>query len=157
MSNPKLLFVLSLITLISIITDTTVAKSVYSITDHGLSSSSAKIAAYGIEGGQIDEQHTYELDPQVYGCGEFLGPVGITSGDGYLFVTHEDTGSGIDGIQLIDARTMLDQGALEVTDSPDFAGIVYDHGNDKIYVIERQTDDLYIFSWDPDADYRKAT
>lgn len=129
----------------------TQAKSVYAITDHGYPDRNAKVAAYGVEGDRIDEQYTYELAQINYPTGVSLGPVGITSGDGYLFVTHENTGANrIDGIQLIDARTMLDQGVLEVTDSPNFAGIVYGHGNDKVYAIERLTDDLHIFSWDPD-------
>jgi hypothetical protein len=141
----KLTILVFVVIVILVPVNNTKAKSVCAITDHGLSTSLPTITAYGIEGDSIYEQYVYELD---YPQGFYLGPVGITSGDGYLFVTHENTGSnGINGIQFINARTMLDQGVLEVTDSPDFAGIVYDSVNDRIYAMKRNSNKLYIFSW----------
>ncbi len=142
MCAKKLSTLVSILSVLTVFCSDAQAKSVYAITDHGYpwggESVPAKITAYGIEGNQIYEQYVYELDQTDYPTGGYLGPVGITSGDGYLFVTHENAQGGIDGIQLIDARTMLDQGVFEVIDSPDFAGIVYDHGNDKIYAIQSQ-------------------
>ncbi len=153
MSTRRLSILVSIIFVVALFTSDVQAKSVYAIIDHGyrpVVPVPAKIAAYGIDGSYIEHKNTYELDKNTYPTIAYTGPVGITAGDGYLFVTHENTGSGgIDGIQYIKARTMLDQGVLEVTDSPNFAGIVYDHDNDFIFAMERDSENLYVFTWDP--------
>lgn len=107
----------SIIFVVAIFTDNAKAKSVHAITDHGYGDGygvPAKIAAYGIEGNQIDEQYVYELPqgsyPDGYPTGANLGPVGITSGDGYLFVTHENTQGGIDVREVRQAITDVMEG-----------------------------------------------
>lgn len=129
-------------------------KSVYVITDHGYRvtppyKAPAKITAYDIDDDQIDKQIVYEMNND-YPTGYYLGPVdlAVDSKSGYLFVTHEnESPSGIDGIQLINARTMEDEDLLEIPGVLNLGGIVYDETNKKVLTVDRETDHLFVFDW----------
>ncbi len=67
-----------------------------------------------------------------------------------MFVTHESGAGygGLDGIQLINAKTMRDEGVIEVPGAPDLAGIVFDSQRRKVYTVERGTNNLFVLLWD---------
>jgi len=74
------------------------------------------------------------------------GAVGLAiDGDsGILFVTYEFSNT----IQLLNARTMEDEGTTTASGAGDLAGIVYDGNKDKVYSVDRGTNDLYVYDWD---------
>jgi len=159
MSSKKVFqtLVLSFVFICTIFCKLTKSKSVYVITDHGYRiyypyNAPAKISAYGIDSGHIDFQKTLTLDQSEYPTGQFRGPVGlaIDSESGYMFVTHESVEGygGLEGIQLINAKTMVDEGVIEVPGAPDLAGIVFDNERQKVYTVERGTNKLFVLLWD---------
>ena len=134
-------------------TKMTQAKSVYAITNHGYSiGPPAKLTAYEIDSSYIYWQYTYSFDQSYYPTGVYRGPVGLAmDATHYIFVTHEnDETGGVEGIQIIDAEYMSDLGVFSVEGSPDLAGIVFDSNTGRVYAIERNSNDLYIFDWDPE-------
>lgn len=155
MFTKKTLVLLSILSIITLSGSATGGKSVYVITDHGYRGTGnpgepAKITAYDIDNDQIDRQIVYEMIQQDYPTGHQLGPidVAVDSKSGYLFVTHEnDSPLGIDGIQLINARTMEDEDLLEIPGVHNLVGIVYDEINKKVLTVERGTDHLFVFDW----------
>ena len=159
MFTRKSLLFLSLIVFIAAFSNTTNAKSVYAITDHGYHDgvpAASKISAYDINSTQIDWQTTLELDMQEYPTGVGLGPVAlaIDTDSDYLFVTHESMqGPTIyypcRGVQLIDSETMLDLGWTNAPNSVDIAGIAYDRENKKLYAADRNGLRILIYSWNP--------
>lgn len=157
MYTKKLSALVSLIALLTAFSSTSNAKSVYAIIDHGWRDvvpyhAPAKIAAYRINADQIDLQKTSTLDPNYYPTGSYKGPVGlaIDSESEYMFVTHESLAGygGLEGIQLINAKTMVDEGVIEVQGAPDLAGIVFDNERRKVYAVERGTNKLFVLLWD---------
>lgn len=85
-------------------------------------------------GGAVGLAAWFEIDPVT------LKP----TGEGTLFVTYEFTNR----IQLVDVKTMLDLGYVNVTGASNMAGIVYDSDNDLVYTVDRYTDDLYVYTFD---------
>ena len=75
------------------------------------------------------------------------GAVGIAidSQSQTLFITYEFTNI----IQLINATTFADLGTTTAPGAGDLAGIVYDHGKGLVYTVDRKTNKLYIYQWDP--------
>lgn len=76
-----------------------------------------------------------------------LGAVGmaIDADSGYVFITYEAS----DEIQLLDPTTMVDAGTTIAPDATDLAGIVYDHHKGLLYTVDRRTNTLYVYDWDP--------
>ncbi len=150
----KILSVISLVILVFISSfNNADAKSVYVITDHGWRgggfNAPARISTYGIDDDEIDLQFTLVLDDVNYPTGNGLGPLGlaIDTDSEYMFVTHESLNRPCKGIQIIDASTMTDYGWSEAPGATNLAGIVYDRQASKVYAIDRNTDDLFVFSW----------
>ncbi len=77
------------------------------------------------------------------------GAVGITidTDTGYLFVTFEFSNV----IDLIDGTTMTTQGTVTAPDATNLAGIVVDQEKSKVYTVDRNTNHLYVYNWDPAA------
>ena len=67
----------------------------------------------------------------------------IDSDSGYLFVTYE--GSNI--IELIDGTTMTSAGTVIAPGAFNLSGIVVDEDNTKVYTVDRNTNKLYVYSW----------
>ncbi|MBN2211424.1 MAG: right-handed parallel beta-helix repeat-containing protein, partial [Sedimentisphaerales bacterium] len=120
-------------------------KSVYGITDHGWYFAD-RISAFDIQEGMIAWQKNYDI----LGYPDSLeGPVGlaITPDSKYLFVTFEFIG----GVELIDPASMESGG--DYTPAPqatDLAGIVFDQDKQKLYTVDRSTNNLYVYFWDDD-------
>lgn len=73
-------------------------------------------------------------------------PAGISMDESSntLFITSEFS---LAGFELVDATTMTTIGTAP---GPyDLAGIDVDDANDIVYTVERWTDDLYVYDWDP--------
>ena len=77
------------------------------------------------------------------------GAVGlaIDTDSKFLFATYE--GSNV--IQLVDAVTMTGAGSTTAPGASNLAGIVVDQGKKKVYTVDRDTNHLYVYSWDSTA------
>jgi uncharacterized repeat protein (TIGR01451 family) len=62
----------------------------------------------------------------------------------FLFVTYEVSNT----IQLVNAKTMTDEGTTTAPNANNLAGIVVDHDNSLVYTVDRNTNSLYIYDWD---------
>ena len=123
------------------------AKSVYVISD----TDGKEIRVY-----KVDDTNLMQQEKVYYTS--LSGPVGLsideTDYGDFLFVTFE----GQNEIELIDAKTMQ---YIDMVEAPDpygtlnLAGIVVDKNKSKIYVINRRTSHLYVYSWD--AENRELT
>jgi len=114
------------------------ARSVYVITDWA-----STVKAYDIQGDRIVEQATAE-NLQSHGDGAVglaLDPYSET-----LFVTYE--GSNI--IEMVNAKTMVsEENPVTVPGVISLAGIAFDHKKQKLYIVERYTDKLFVYLFDP--------
>jgi len=63
----------------------------------------------------------------------------------YLFVTFEYSGT----ISLLDARTLAEVGQAHAPNAEDLAGIVYDQSKERLYCVDRDTDKLFAYQWNP--------
>ena len=127
------------------------AKSVYVIND----TVESELQAYKIDGTNLIYQvgYTCRFDPA-----GLTGAVGLALDESeygaFLFVTFE----GENDIELVDAKTME---YLDIVEAPDpygnlnLSGIVLDKSRRKLYVIDRQTNHLYVYSWN--AEERNLT
>ncbi|MHC4557863.1 MAG: hypothetical protein ACYTFW_20085 [Planctomycetota bacterium] len=136
------LSLLAIATSILTVTQTATAKSLYVIAD--ITGDPAPVQAYDIGvNGTLTFQAEHDIPNYV------LGAVGlaIDSDSGYLFVTYEAS----DVIQLVNAKTMTDEGTTIAPDATNLAGIVYDHEKELLYCIDRNTRVLYVYDWDPNT------
>ena len=123
--------------LIAAVPGAVVAKSVYVAAEHHQS----LFDAWNVNpDGTITYQATYGL---VYSS----DPAGVAldSDSETLFITSEFS----PGVEIVDPVTLT---YLGVSTGPwDLAGIDVDDENDIVYSVQRMTDNLYIFQWDPVA------
>lgn len=80
----KLTALVSLISLLTVYSSSVIAKSVYSIIDHGyrpppIYHAPAKVTSYGIDSDQIYLQKTVTLDPNYYPTGEYHYKIGTVT------------------------------------------------------------------------------
>lgn len=114
-------------------------KSLYVIYD--ITATPTPVHAYDIQGNQLVFQSEYGIP--YHG----IGGVGIaidTDSD-ILFITYENSNT----IQLINARTMSNEGTVNAPSAHNLAGIVVDQGKKRVYTIDRHTNYLYVYLWDP--------
>ncbi len=125
--------------LITAVTETATAKSLYIIAD--INADPTPIRAYDIgKDGTLSFQAEYGIPK--YGWGA-VG-LAIDSDSKNLFVTYE--GSNV--IQLINATTMTDTGATTAPGASNLAGIVYDHDKKLLYCVDRGLPRLYVYNWE---------
>jgi hypothetical protein len=132
----KLIGILSIIIILSLLSGTTLSKSVYAITKH----MENKLSAYYIQGDQIYHQTTIDVTKVSDGAvGLALDP-----DSSILFVTYEDS----DIIEMVNAKTMIsEENPITVTGASSLAGIAFDHSKQKLYVVDRKTKKLFVFLW----------
>ena len=119
---------------------TAAAKSLYVLEDHH----AGKFAAYNINpDGTVIRQAPYTIP--YYG----IGPSGLAVDDDSetLFSTFENSNL----VALIDADTMTDLGSTTAPGATDLAGIDVDDVQDIVYTVDRGTNNLYAYDWDPVA------
>lgn len=115
------------------------AKSMYVISS--INSNPTPIQAYDIQGNNIVYQATYGVP---YYAGGAVG-LAIDTDSKFLFVTYE----GSNFISLINATTMTSQGTTTAPGASNLAGIVVDQNKQKVYTVDRNTNKLYVYSWNP--------
>jgi len=116
------------------------AKSLYVITD--INANPTPMQAYEIKDAPTYLQfQTTANVPSLAG-----GAVGIALDETNekLFVTYEVSNT----IQLVDARTFAVLSQTTAPGASNLAGIVVDQGKSKIYTVDRNTNNLYVYSWD---------
>ena len=101
--------------------------------------------------------HAYDIGPdgkltyqtELIVTPDAAGVVGLAADadSEFLFVTYE--GSSLIG--LVNGTTMMGEGVIRAPDARDLAGIVYDHGKELLYCVDRGTPTLYVYEWDPAA------
>ncbi|GAJ07208.1 unnamed protein product, partial [marine sediment metagenome] len=133
------LVILAACILITAVTETATAKSLYIIAD--INGDPTPIRAYNIgAGGILSFQAEYGIPN--YGWGA-VG-LAIDSDSKNLFVTYE--GSNV--IQLINATTMTDTGTTTAPGASNLAGIVYDHDKELLYCVDRGLPRVYVYNWE---------
>jgi uncharacterized repeat protein (TIGR01451 family) len=115
-------------------------KSLYVIAD--IRSDPTPIRAYDV---QFDGTLVYQASYDVPHHG--IGAVGlaIDSDNAFLFVTYESSNV----IELISATTMTSAGYTIAPNATNLAGIVLDSDSGKVYTVDRNSDTLYVYSWNP--------
>jgi len=132
--------VLLMTMLITAVTGTIRAKSLYIIAD--IHADPTPIQAYDITAyGTLTFQAEYGIP--YHGSYGAVG-LAIDSDSKTLFVTYEQSNV----IQLIDATTMTDTGTTTASGARNLAGIVYDHDKGLLYCVDRNTNKLYVYDWE---------
>ena len=122
----------------AVFTGAAAAKSLYVIAD--INADPTPIQAYDIQGGALVYQATHNVPDHGWGA---VG-LAIDTGSEFLFVTYESSNT----IQLVNAKTMADEGTTTAPGASNLAGIVVDHDNNLVYTVDRGTNSLYIYDWD---------
>jgi len=113
-------------------------RSVYAITDRD-----SNVSAYDISGVTI-EYRASDTDLPHHGSGA-VG-LALDPESGILFVTYEDSNA----IEMLNAKTMLyEENPEAVPGATSRAGIVFDQAKQKLYVVKRQDNRVYVHLWDP--------
>ncbi len=135
-----ILFILAAGILITAVTETATAKSLYIIAD--INADPTPIRAYHIKtDGTLRFQAEYSVPNYGFGA---IG-LAIDTNSKSLFVTYENSNV----IQLINATTMTDIGTTTAPSAIDLAGIRYDHDKGLLYSVGRDTPRLYVYDWEP--------
>jgi len=117
------------------------SKSVYVITKH----MSSTVKAYDIQDDQIEEQATAEnLADQSSGA----VALALDPDSQILFVTYESSNI----IEMLNAKTMIsEQNPVIVPGVGQYglAGIAFDKSKQKLYVVDRRTNKLFVYLWNP--------
>ena len=122
------------------------AKSLYVVANHH----TGQFDAYDIKAPGVSPPIAYQAR---YGLTHADDPadvgvwmdVGSDPPEGALFITSEFDA----GVELVDAKTMTSLGWVD--GAQDLAGIDVDDVNNVIYTVDRATNDLYVYDWDPVA------
>ena len=144
----KILVAVSVIMICIIVNAANAGKSVYVISN----TKTSEIQAYKIEDSNLVYQTNYicQLDPS-----GSTGAVGLAIDESehgnFLFATFE----GLNEIELVDAESMQYVDVVEAPQASNLAGITVDKGKRKVYIIDRETKNLYVYSWD--AENRELT
>jgi parallel beta-helix repeat protein len=137
--KPAVLIV-SVIVLITTLSPTAEAKSVYVVADTGTADEDIPvIQAYDIEDANLVLQAKYQtVHPLAIG-------LAIDPQRGFMFVTHEETNK----IEIVNAKAMEYVDTIIAGGATDLAGIVFDQGKQKVYVVDRGKKYLYVYDWYP--------
>jgi DNA-binding beta-propeller fold protein YncE len=101
------------------------------------------VRAYKIVGDHIQYQ-TNAQNLVYYG----YSPIGLAldPDSGIAFITYEDQKI----IELLNAKTMVSlQKITTVKDASNLAGVTFDKSKQKLYVVERRDNRLYVYLWNP--------
>jgi DNA-binding beta-propeller fold protein YncE len=111
------------------------ANTLFSIDSH---KEPAAVRIYSIEGNELTNPVT--ISEETIG----LGPVGIAASEdlGLVFITYEN----VDDVVVINSKTLEKVTKVDTGVSWQ-SGIVADDVKDKIYIIERETDSLFVYTW----------
>jgi hypothetical protein len=128
--------------LITAVTETATAKSLYVIAD--IVGKPTPVHAYDVGAdGTLIFQALDKVPRYSFGA---VG-MAIDEDSAYLFITYEDS----DNIQLVNAMTMIETSTVIAPGAINLAGIAYDHGKGLLYCVDRGTEKIYVYDWDPEA------
>jgi len=133
-----ILTAISLIILITNISSTALAKSLYAVADHDTST----LKAYDIQGNQLE----YQANSNITNYGTGAVDITIDSNLKLLFVTYANSPV----IVWVNAETLAQEGSITVPGASNLAGIVADERRQKVYAVERASNILHICAWDRD-------
>ncbi len=144
-------FIVSLFLVTIFLTGTASAKSLYAIAS--INQSPSPINAYNINAdGTLAPPVTHLVPARALGAVGISAYIdrdalGVPTGEGTLFITYESSNE----IQLVDAATMTgDPGdTVSAPGASNLAGIVYDRTKEKVYTVDRNTNHLYVYTYDP--------
>ncbi len=112
-------------------------KSMYLIADHG----AGAFDAYEIHpDGTVTYQATYTLTHATDPSG-----IAIDEDTAILFVTSEFSGD----MELVDAITFESLGYVTAPGATNLAGLAVDNATNTVYTVDRATNDLFVYTWDP--------
>jgi len=132
------ILITSLIIFVAGIFSTAEAKSLYAITDHDAST----LIVYNIQGDRLKHQaHTYVTKYATGAVG-----LAIDSNLKILFITYESSAV----IEWVNAETLAQEGFITISGVSNLAGIVADEAKQRVYTVERESNRLYICTWDRD-------
>lgn len=136
-----LIVISSLVILSTNLSGTARGRSVYVISNTEVPDETSRIQAYKIDGNNLSYQETYTSD--------IWGAVGLaidaSEYGNFLFVTFE----GEDEMELVNAKSMEYVDVVTATGASNLAGIVVDQSKQKVYVLKRQDNRLYVYLWNP--------
>lgn len=115
------------------------SKSLYVITN--INQNPTPISAYSVE---PDGSLIFQISTTIPSHGLGAVDIAIDTDSEFLFVTYESSSV----IQLIDAKTMTDEGTTAAPGANNLAGVVVDQKNKLVYTMDRYTSHLYVYSWD---------
>ena len=118
-------------------TGTVSAKSLYVNKDLNANS---PISAYDIQGPPNYLVYQMTSVPTRYGG----AGLAIDTESEILFVTFETSGV----LDIVDAKTLNKLGTVTAPSATNLAGIVVDQDKQKVYAVDRNTNHLYVYSWD---------
>ncbi|WP_190303145.1 MULTISPECIES: DUF11 domain-containing protein [Methylomonas] len=115
------------------------AKSLYVIAN--INANPTPIRTYDIQG--ATNYLVFQSQTTIPGRAGGAVGLGIDTTHAKLFVTYEVSNV----IQLIDATNFADLGFTSAPGASNLAGIVVDQGKNKVYTVDRETNHLYVYSW----------
>jgi uncharacterized repeat protein (TIGR01451 family) len=122
------------------------AKSLYVITAITSADRPTPIHAYNIA---WDGTLTFQAEYGIHNYGNGVVGIAIDSYSEQLFITFEESNT----VLLLNAATMSNVDTVTAPDAKDLAGIVYDHGKELLYTVDRGTQNLYSYRWDAAKGY----
>lgn len=136
----KQILTISFIILVTIITSTGQAKSLYALTDHHAST----LTVFHIQGYNL----RYQAHVNVTKYATDAVGIAIDSNLKLLFITYESSSA----IAWVNAETLAQEGFLTVPGASSLAGIVVDESKQRVYAVERDSNRLYTCEWDEDRE-----
>jgi uncharacterized repeat protein (TIGR01451 family) len=119
--------------------ETIQAKSLYVITKH----LENKLSAYYIQGDHIYYQVTIDVTK---GSGSGAVGLALDNDSSTLFITYEGTNI----IVMVNAKTMISEEnpvTVPGVSASGLSGIAFDHSKQKLYVLNRRDNKLYVYLW----------
>jgi len=118
------------------------AKSVYAIINH----EQDLIGAYKIQGDQIDHQITHQAPTH----GARVVDIAVDPSSNYLFVTYETFPPYDVVIELINAKTMTNEGPVPAPGANNLAGLAIEQRDNlvRLFTVDRGSNHLYVYHWD---------
>ena len=140
--NRLLHVALAVVIVLAVASSVGTAKSLFVIAEIVSYDRPAPVQAYDIG---VDGRLTFQAEYGIPFRGAGVIGLAVDSDSESLFVTYENSNR----IQVLNAATMTDVRVSTAPGAQDLAGIVYDHDRGLLYCVDRGTENLYAYRWDP--------
>lgn len=136
----KIIFLLSIIVSMTMITCDVSAKSLYVLSD--IKANPQPLQVYDIAAdGKLTFQSQFYLPKYTMGAVR----IAMDSDSGYLFFTYLYWNY----ILIADSKTMSPIKIVKAPGSQNLAGIVYNHKKSRLYCVDSGRDRIWVYNWDP--------